>query len=304
MYLWFDRIVIAIVFFPFAQSRELLIPGLIIPDDIVHLRDRAITGSDPTFLEKLTYNANDNYSSQAVQSARNDHVHVRSFNDEPVSSSTLFFNYRANILFLFPLLLFLLVQIPFNQHQRCKRCVFLQTFHTDVIMLGYRLRYYARTHAKLRLSKCLGSVIIHVRTYEAGGSEESFFWRDSDIFLFVSRKGKKKNKNLFRSNSLWRVFFFFSFSNYLRLKTDRWNLKNFLSLESFTVKMTVKITLRVVVRELSRWISPHDTAEISRLMEKDWELFFGYFSLYRINFIHRFRAYLLLDNSILNVNAF
>lgn len=30
-----------------------------------------------------------------------DHVHVRSFNDEPVSSSTLFFNYRANILFLF-----------------------------------------------------------------------------------------------------------------------------------------------------------------------------------------------------------
>lgn len=141
-------------------------------------------------------------------------------------------------------------------------------------------------------------------TYEAGGSEESFFWRDSDIFLFVSRKGKKKNKNLFRSNSLWRVFFLFSFSNYLRLKTDRWNLKNFLSLESFTVKMTVKITLRVVVRELSRWISPHDTAEISRLMEKDWELFFGYFSLYRINFIHRFRAYLLLDNSILNVNAF
>lgn len=88
------------MFFPFAQSRELLIPGLIIPDDIVHLRDQAITGSDPTFLEKLTYNANDNYSSQAVQSARNDHVHVRSFNDEPVSSSTLFFNYRANILFL------------------------------------------------------------------------------------------------------------------------------------------------------------------------------------------------------------
>lgn len=211
MYLWFDRIVIAIMFFPFAQSRELLIPGLIIPDDIVHLRDQAITGSDPTFLEKLTYNANDNYSSQAVQSARNDHVHVRSFNDEPVSSSTLFFNYRANILFLFPLLLFLLVQIPFNQHQRCKRCVFLQTFHTDVIMLGYRLRYYARTNAKLRLSKCLGSVIIHVRTYEAGGSEESFFWRDSDIFLFVSRKGKKKNKNLFRSNSLWRVFFSFLF---------------------------------------------------------------------------------------------
>lgn len=299
MYLWFDRIVIAIMFFPFAQSRELLIPGLIIPDDIVHLRDQAITGSDPTFLEKLTYNANDNYSSQAVQSARNDHVHVRSFNDEPVSSSTLFFNYRANILFLFPLLLFLLVQIPFNQHQRCKRCVFLQTFHTDVIMLGYRLRYYARTHAKLRLSKCLGSVIIHVVRTKRGGAKKA----SSDaipISFFSSREKEKKNKNLFRSNSLWRVFFLFSFSNYLRLKTDRWNLKNFLSLESFTVK----ITLRVVVRELSRWISPHDTAEISRLMEKDWELFFGYFSLYRINFIHRFRAYLLLDNSILNVNAF
>lgn len=138
------------MFFPFAQSRELLIPGLIIPDDIVHLRDRAITGSDPTFLEKLTYNANDNYSSQAVQSARNDHVHVRSFNDEPVSSSTLFFNYRANILFLFPLLLFLLSSKFLSTNTRdatfrCKRRVFLQTFRTDVIMLEYRLRYYART---------------------------------------------------------------------------------------------------------------------------------------------------------------
>lgn len=167
-------------------------------------------------------------------------------------------------------------------------------------MLGYRLRYYARTNAKLRLSKCLGSVIIHVRTYEAGGSEESFFWRDSDIFLFVSRKGKKKTRIFFVRILYEEYFFLFFFKLILRLKTDWWNLKNFLSLESFTVK----ITLRVVVRELSRWISPHDTAEISRLMEKDWELFFGYFSLYRINFIHRFRAYLLLDNSILNVNAF
>lgn len=212
MYLWFDRIVIAIVFFPFAQSRELLIPGLIIPDDIVHLRDRAITGSDPTFLEKLTYNANDNYSSQAVQSARNDHVHVRSFNDEPVSSSTLFFNYRANILFLFPLLLFLLVQIPFNQHQRCKRCVFLQTFHTDVIMLGYRLRYYARTHAKLRLSKCLGSVIIHVVRTKRGGAKKA----SSDaipISFFSSREKEKKKQESFSFEFSMKSIFFFSFSN-------------------------------------------------------------------------------------------
>lgn len=139
------------------------------------------------------------------------------------------------------------------------------------------------------------------RSYvRSGGERRKLLLTRFRYLSFRLEKRKKKNKNLFRSNSLWRVFFFFSFSNYLRLKTDRWNLKNFLSLESFTVK----ITLRVVVRELSRWISPHDTAEISRLMEKDWELFFGYFSLYRINFIHRFRAYLLLDNSILNVNAF
>lgn len=213
MYLWFDRIVIAIVFFPFAQSRELLIPGLIIPDDIVHLRDRAITGSDPTFLEKLTYNANDNYSSQAVQSARNDHVHVRSFNDEPVSSSTLFFNYRANILFLFPLLLFLLlVQIPFNQHQRCNFSMQETRLSPNV---SHRRHYawisIALLCEKLRLSKCLGSVIIHVRTYEAGGSEESFFWRDSDIFLFVSRKGKKKRRIFFVRILYEEYFFFFLF---------------------------------------------------------------------------------------------
>lgn len=141
-------------------------------------------------------------------------MHVRSFNDEPVSSSTLFFNYRANILFLFPLLLFLLVQIPFNQHQRCKRCVFLQTFHTDVIMLGYRLRYYARTNAKLRLSKCLGSVIIHVVRTKRGGAKKA----SSDaipISFFSSREKEKKKQESFSFEFSMKSilsFFFFKLS--------------------------------------------------------------------------------------------
>lgn len=164
-----------------------------------------------------------------------DHVHVRSFNDEPVSSSTLFFNYRANILFLFFSFFFFPFFPPFRQFQflltrqitsrpRCNFSIFnavigdvflhvRPSVHVSWEHFGQASlcldidcvvrAYYTGAHAKLRFQVSghgnYAQRYVQRATSNAG-SEESFFrereTRDS-IYFFRFEKREKIKKEFF-----------------------------------------------------------------------------------------------------------
>lgn len=176
-----------------------------------------------------------------------DHVHVRSFNDEPVSSSTLFFNYRANILFLFFSFFFFPFFSPSRQFQflltrqitsrpRCNFSIFnavigdvflhvRPSVHVSWEHFGQASlcsdidcvvrAYYTGAHAKLRFQVSghgnYAQRYVQRATSNAG-SEESFFrereTRDSISFFRFEKREKIKKE--FFVTSLWKVISFFS----------------------------------------------------------------------------------------------
>lgn len=175
-----------------------------------------------------------------------DHVHVRSFNDEPVSSSTLFFNYRANILFLFSFFFFFPFFFPpsrqfqflltrqITSRPRCNFSIFnavigdvflhvRPSVHVSWEHFGQASlcldidcvvrAYYTGAHAKLRFQVSghgnYAQRYVQRATSNAG-SEESFFRERErfDIFLSLREKGKNQER-IFCYFSVKSNFFFF-----------------------------------------------------------------------------------------------